>query len=95
MTNNTSDSVQAFLDEMICRKDSSRIPRSRMVTMYNDYCSDNGRQPLGKARFLMTMERKGYIVTKYQGTICYRGTAVRENGWEELSEEDETPFDTA
>ena len=90
-----SDSVQAFLDEMICRKDSSRIPRSRMVTMYNDYCSDNGRQPLGKARFLMTMERKGYIVTKYQGTICYRGTAVRENGWEELSEEDETPFDTA
>ena len=43
----------------------------------------------------MTMERKGYTVTKYQGIICYRGTAVRENGWEELSEEDETPFDTA
>lgn len=90
-----SDSVQAFLDETICREEGSRIPRSRMYAMYEDYCSDNGRQPLGKAKFFMTMERKGYTVTKYQGIISYRGTAVRENGWEELSEEDETPFDTA
>lgn len=90
-----SDSVQAFLDETICRKEGSRIPRSRMFTMYDDYCGDNGRQPLGKAKFLMAMERKGYTVTKYQGIICYRGVAMRENGFEELDEDDETPFDTA
>ena len=52
-------------------------------------------QSLGKAKFLMTMERKGYTVTKYQGIICYRGVAVREKGFEELGEDDETPFDTA
>ena len=89
-----SDSVQAFLDETICCREGSRIPRSKMYAMYDDYCSDNGRQSLGKAKFLMTMERKGYTVTKYQGIICYRGVAVRENGFEELGEDDEIPFDT-
>lgn len=45
-----SDSVQAFLDEMICSKEGSRIARSQMFRMYDDYCSDNGRQPLGKMK---------------------------------------------
>ena len=89
-----SDSVQAFLDERICSKEGGRIARSQMFRMYDDYCSDNGRQPLGKSRFFMTMERKGYTAGKYQGIIRYRDVAEREVDFEPADYE-EIPFGTA
>ena len=88
-----SDSVQAFLDEMICCKEGGRIARSQMFNMYEDYCSDNGRQPLSKSRFFLTMERKGYTISKYQGIFRYRDVAVRDSDFESADGE-EIPFDT-
>lgn len=89
-----SDSVQAFVDEMICRKEGSRIPRSQMFTMYEEYCSDNGRQPLGKTKFLAAMERKGFVLTKLRGIIRFKDVAVRESDFEDIGDE-ENPFDSA
>ena len=53
------DIIKAFLDENICRKEGSRIEKSLMYKMYDEYCTDNGRKPLGKSRFMTEMERKG------------------------------------
>ena len=89
-----SDSVRAFLDEMICRKEGSRIERSRMYEMYEDYCKDNGRQPLGKSKFVTEMERKGFYSTKYQGIYKFKDTAIREEEFHDVADGDEIPFDT-
>ena len=77
-----SDSVKAFLDENICSKEGSRIDRSLMYKMYEDYCSENGRVALGKARFVREMERKGYSAVKYQGIFRYKDVAIIESDFE-------------
>ena len=86
-----SDSVQAFLDETICRKEGSRIARSQMFTMYEEYCTDNGRQPLGKSKFLREMERKGYALKKLHGIFQFIDVAIRESDFEVI-DDDDNPF---
>ena len=72
-----SDSVFAFLDEMICRKEGSRIDRSRMYQLYEDYCRDNDRTAVKKTNFFADMERKGYFTSKYQGVFKYKDVVLK------------------
>ena len=72
-----SDSVFAFLDEMICRKEGRRIDRSRMYQLYEDYCRDNDRTAVKKTNFFADMERKGYFTSKYQGVFKYKDVVLK------------------
>jgi P4 family phage/plasmid primase-like protien len=72
-----SDSVFAFLDEMICRKEGSRIDRSRMYQLYEDYCRDNDRIAVKKTNFFVDMQRRRYFTSKYQGVIKYKDVALK------------------
>jgi phage/plasmid-associated DNA primase len=73
-----ADSVFAFLNEMICRKEGSRIDRSRMYQLYEDYCRDNDRTAVKKTNFFADMQRKGYFTSKYQGVIKYKNVALQD-----------------
>ncbi|SDK45100.1 phage/plasmid primase, P4 family, C-terminal domain-containing protein [Sarcina sp. DSM 11001] len=72
-----ADSVFAFLNEMICRKEGSRIDRSRMYQLYEDYCRDNDRTAVKKTNFFADMERKGYFTSKYQGVFKYKDVVLK------------------
>ena len=73
----TADSVFAFLDEMICRREGSRIDRSRMYQLYEDYCRDNDRTAVKKTNFFADMQRRRYFTSKYQGVIKYKDVALK------------------
>lgn len=73
-----ADSVFAFLNEIICRKEGSRIDRSRMYQLYEDYCRDNDRTAVKKTNFFADMQRKGYFTSKYQGVIKYKNVALQD-----------------
>lgn len=104
-----ADSIYAFLNETVCHQDGSRIDRSRMYQLYEDYCRDNGRTAVGKTNFFAEMERKGYGVSKYQGIFKYKDVAIksevgkpesmslqmRMEGFEPVREKDVSPFQTA
>lgn len=83
----SSDSVKAFLDEKICIREGIRIDKSRMYELYEEYCRENGRQPLGKARFISEMERKGHVAAKYCGIFKYKNLAVQEEDFHPADEE--------
>lgn len=103
-----ADSVYAFLDERICRAEGSRIDRSRMYQLYEDYCRDNDRTALKKTNFFADMQRKGYCTSKYQGVIKYKNVALKDemesgnseqvyqqmglDGFMPLGEGEENPF---
>lgn len=89
----SADSVKAFVDEMVIEKPGAWLARSSAYEAYDEYCKDNGRQPLGKAKFIPEMKRKGYPAVKYQGIFKYRDMAIREGDFEELPEGTKTPFD--
>ena len=85
--------MKAFVDEMLVPKPGTWLARSNAYEAYDEYCRDNGRQPLGKAKFIPEMKRKGYTAVKYQGIFKYRDTAIREGDFEELPEGAKIPFD--
>ena len=87
-----SDSVKAFLDENICRKEGSRIEKSLMYKMYDEYCMENGRKPLGKSRFMTEMERKGYYAAKYQGIYKFKDVAAIESDFQSVPPGVVVPF---
>ena len=89
----STDSVKAFVDEMLVFKPGAWLARSSAYEAYDEYCRDNGRQPLGKAKFIQEMKRKGYAATKYQGIFKYQDMAIREDDFEELPTGTKTPFD--
>ncbi len=81
-----SDSVKAFIEDMLERKKDGRIPNTRMYEYYCDYCTDNGRQPLGKKRFFSTMRTKGYCGSKSGGIWYFNGLALKETEFEPAPE---------
>ena len=90
-----SDSVRAFIDEMhACHEAGKRIAKTEMYQKYKEYCEDNGRLPLGKAKFVTEMERKGFYLKKYCGEYKFKDTAFADPGFEEMEEGERTPFDT-
>lgn len=89
----SADSVMAFVEEALINKPGAWLPRSSAYDAYEEYCRENGRQPLGKAKFVPEMRRKGYTAVKYQGIFKYRDIAIRTADFEELPEGEATPFD--
>lgn len=78
---------------MVIEKPGAWLARSSAYEAYDEYCRDNGRQPLGKAKFVPEMKRKGYTAVKYQGIFKYRDMAIREGDFEELPKGAKIPFD--
>ena len=89
----SADSVMAFVEEALVNKPGAWLPRSSAYDAYEEYCRENGRQPLGKAKFVSEMRRKGYTAVKYQGIFKYRDIAICTADFEELPEGEATPFD--
>jgi len=89
-----SDSTWAFVSDTLVRKPGSRVDKSRMYTLYEKYCEENGRMPLGKEKFNEQMIRKGFVARKHQGIFRYKDTAIREEEFEEMPEDMATPFDS-
>ena len=88
-----SDSTWAFVSDRLVRKPGSRVDKSRMYTLYEKYCEENGRMPLGKEKFNEQMIRKGFVAKKYQGIFRYKDTEFREEDFEPVPEDMEIPFD--
>lgn len=88
----SADSVMAFISDRLQMQEGSWLPRSRAYDAYEDYCKDNGRQPLGKARFLPEMKRKGYVAVKHHGNYEYRDLALQEEPFEPLVDYVPPPF---
>ena len=73
-----SDIVQAFLDETVERIEGCRIAKSTMYDLYESYCRENGRKPMGKSQFVMEMERKGFVIKKYDGIYKFKDVEKKE-----------------
>ena len=86
-----SDSVKAFIEDMLEAKKNSRIQNTKMYEHYCEYCADNGRQPLGKQRFFGTMRAKGYYGSKSNGIWYFSGISLKETEFEPADDEDH-PF---
>ena len=81
-----SDSVKAFIEDMLDLEKGGRIRNTKMYEYYCDYCADNGRQPLGKKRFFGTMRTKGYCSSKSNGIWYFNGAALKETEFEPAPE---------
>ena len=86
-----SDSVKAFIEDMLELKKDSRIANAKMYEYYCEYCADNGRQPLGKKRFFRTMRAKGYYGYKSNGVWYFSGISLKESEFKPADNEDH-PF---
>ena len=87
-----SDSVKAFADERLSEKEGARVERSAMYRLYEDYCKDAGRVPLGKKKFFTVLERKGFTLRKSNGVFYYLGIEEKDEGFMEIDESEELPF---
>lgn len=88
-----SDSTWAFVSDRLVRKAGSRVDKSRMYILYESYCEENGRMPLGKEKFGEQMVRKGFVAKKHQGIFRYKDTAIRGEEFKSVPEDMEIPFD--
>lgn len=88
-----SDSVKAFIDEKLVKKDDSKIERSAIYLLYEKYCEDADRKPLGKKKFFGVMERKGFTLRKTNGIFYFLGVAEKEEEFMEIDDSVELPFD--
>ncbi len=87
-----SDSTKAFIDSCLTEKPGSSIERSRMYALYQDYCTDDGRHPLGKTKFFRELERKGLSPVKIQGIYQYRNMTLRSEEFDEIDDLDDEEF---
>ena len=86
-----SDSVKAFLDERIQRKKGEKIPKPKLYELYEDYCTEVDRKPLGKKKFYLVMERKGFYSRKSNGIYLYDDIQEKEEDFQ-LIDRDQVPF---
>ena len=89
----SSDSVCAFMDEMLVREDGKRLKRSEVFTMYEEYCKENDRQGHGKSNFFRNMADKRFLLKKYHGEYYYQDIAVKEEEFHSLDNDEQTPFE--
>ena len=89
----SSDSVCAFMDEMLVRESGKRLKRSEVFNMYEEYCKENDRQGHGKSNFFRNMADKGFLLKKYHGEYYYQDIAVKEEEFHSLDNDEQTPFE--
>lgn len=81
----SADSVMAFILDYLEEKEGAWLNRSRTYDAYEEYCKDNGRQPLGKSKFYTEMKRKGFYPKKIQGIQKFKDVAFRDTEFQEVS----------
>lgn len=86
-----SDSVKAFLDERIRGKKGQRLAKPKIYELYEEYCKEADRKPLGKKKFYLVLERKGYYSRKSNGIYFYDNLEERVEDFEPIDEID-NPF---
>ena len=89
----SSDSVCAFIEDVLVVSEGKRIKRSETFNRYEEYCKDNGRQGHGKSNFFKLMTDKGYRLKKYNGEYYYQDTAFAEDGFQPVGIDETVPFD--
>jgi P4 family phage/plasmid primase-like protien len=86
-----ADSVKAFLDEMMVPDPGSRIGRTELYKLYQEYCVEYGRKGHGRNQFFKSVEEKGYIIIKIKGVRYFNGLKQREEEFE-TDDDEENPF---
>lgn len=89
----SSDSVKAFTDECLQRKDGMKIAKSIMYQLYEDFCKEYDRMKLGKKRFFNVMERKGFESRKSNGIFYYFDVMEKETDFEPVQPGEYVPFE--
>ena len=89
----SSDSVKAFLRDKVIRMKGLKLEKSVMYRMYDNYCTDSGRTPLGKKRFFSIMERKGYSCRKSNGIYYFFDVTEKPEDFEPVDDMTIIPFD--
>lgn len=66
-----SDTVAAFLVDMVKERKGHKIKRADLYPYYEAYCIREKRVPLGKQGFFKSMKSKGYIEKKIHGVYYF------------------------
>ena len=79
-----SDSVAAFIDDMLVPRADSAIKKGSLLDEYVKYCTYNGRKALGRNSFYNALENKGFSDGKTSGIGVFRGWAYKEEDFQPL-----------
>ena len=91
----SADSVKAFLDSMIVRKEGNRIERGEMYKLYCEYCKENDRQAHGRSVFYRMLQDKNYIIKRTSAGRYCCDVAIKEESAEfmEVDPDLKVPFE--
>lgn len=89
-----ADSIKAFLEDKVEKKEGNVIRRSMMYEVYCNYCEEKERQHHKKSRFFELMERKGFQTGRNAvDGVIYENVSLKENEFEPLPPNLKTPFE--
>ena len=72
-----SDTVAAFIADMVEECKEHKIKRADLYAYYNSYCIRETRTPLGKQAFFKSMKIKGYYPMKSDGIFYFNNIDIR------------------
>lgn len=72
-----SDTVAAFLSDMVEECKNHKIKRADLYSYYETYCTREKRTPLGKQGFFKSMKSKGYVEWKSHGIYYFKDIDIR------------------
>lgn len=68
-----NDTVSSFLSEMVVKESGSRTSKTDAYNSYNQYCMDNGLNPLSKATFGDALKKAGFDEGRDSSTRYWMG----------------------
>lgn len=71
-----SDSISAFITQMISHSPNNNIKRSTLFTAYEDYCKTHKCQPFGKKEFFYRLSESGFTLKKIHGEYFYINISI-------------------
>lgn len=89
----SADSVKAFLDEKVCRKNGKKLKRSDVYKYYTDFCEENDRQAHGKSVFFRMMTDKGYVIKRNSDGFYYDNLSMKEEDFLKVDDTEKIPFE--
>ncbi len=89
----SADSVKAFLDEKVCRKNGKKLKRSDVYKYYTDFCEENDRQAHGKSVFFRMMTDKGYVIKRNSDGFYYDNLSMKEEEFLKVDDTEKIPFE--
>lgn len=72
-----SDTVAAFLADMVEERKEHKIKRADLYSYYETYCIREKRTPLGKQGFFKSMKSKGYLDKRSCGVDYFKDIDIR------------------